>query len=232
MGEELSHEQLCSFLKKDIMLDELNIKLYEKSFIHKSFSKDKSSCNERLEFIGDSVLNLIIAHYLYEKFPDENEGFLTRIRTKLVSGESLSSMAKTIGFNQFIKMNEKALSNKWYNNPHILEDVFEAFIGAMYIDKGLEQCRYWVLDVFEPVLQSNELIEDTNYKDVLMKAVQTQFGCQPEYKIHSENGLEHNKNFVIQVYVNNLLLSTGIDSTKKKAEQSAAKKALQGLGII
>lgn len=232
MGEDLTYDQLCIFLKKTINHDEINLKLYEKAFIHKSFHKDKSLCNERLEFIGDSVLNLIIAHYLYEKFPDENEGFLTRIRTKLVSGESLSLLANQIGFNKFIKMNEKGLTNKWYNNAHILEDVFEAFIGAMYVDKGLEHCRGWVIDAFESVLTSDELTEDTNYKDVLMKTVQNQFSCQPIYKIHNEQGPEHNKNFVIQVFVNGLLLSTGIECTKKKAEQSAARKALQGLGII
>lgn len=232
MGKELSHEDLCKILKKNVSEDELNLKLYSKAFIHKSSAKEKGCCNERLEFVGDAVLNVVIGHYLYEKFSEENEGFLTRVRTKLVSGPTLSKLASQLEFNNFMIMNEKAMRNQWYNNPRILEDAFESFIGALFIDKGFETCKRWILDVFNREFEDEHITTDTNYKDILMKAIQSKNLGQPEYKIFRENGPDHEKDFTVQVFVNGLLLSTGFGNTKKKAEQSAAYKSLQGLGMV
>ena len=115
-----------------------DIKLYQQAFTHKSSIENSNESNERLEFIGDSVLSLIVTKYLYEKYPNENEGFLTRIRTKLVSGKALSKIAFQLSFHEFIVMNEKGMKNEWNKNPRLLEDALEAFIGSIYLDMGLE----------------------------------------------------------------------------------------------
>lgn len=229
--EDLDESIICEFLKKDVNHDEINMKLYTKAFTHKSYTKDKLQCNERLEFVGDAVLNLIIGHYLYEKYPNENEGFLTRIRTKLVSGKNLSLIAKEKKFNKYIKMNERALNKEWNNNPRILEDVCESFIGALFLDRGYETCKTWILDNIIPQ-DDDELQKDNNYKDILMKHIQTKNMKTPIYKVFKEDGPDHSKTFTVQVYVNDMLLSNGKGLTKKIAEQDGAKKALDCLAIF
>lgn len=229
--EEINEAHICTILDKQINHDEINLKLYERAFTHKSATKNHSLCNERLEFVGDAVLNLIVGHYLYEKYPDENEGFLTRIRTKLVSGKNLSSLAKSLDFNKFIKMNDRGMQKEWYNNPRILEDAFESFIGALFLDKGFEICKQFILKHIE-CEDEEEFTKDTNYKDILMKFTQSKSLGVPEYKIFKEDGPDHNKIFIVQVYANKLLLSNGRSNTKKDAEQKAAKAALECLQMV
>jgi len=204
-----------------------NIELYNQAFTHKSYSKEH---NERLEFIGDSILNFVIAEYLFNKYNKEDEGFLTRIRTKLVNGENLNKVAISKKFNLYVKMNERALRKGWNNNSRILEDVCESYIGALYQDKGFEICKKWITTniINNSFKNMNELHKDTNYKDQLMKIAQ-QNNFQIEYKVYKEEGPEHEKTFTIQVKMDKLLLSTGQGNTKKRAEQEGAKKAIECL---
>lgn len=229
--ETLTEKNICDFLQKDFNHDEINMKLYEKAFTHKSGTKIHINSNERLEFIGDAVLNLIIGHYLYEKYPTENEGFLTRIRTKLVSSKNLARIAENKQFYKFIKMNERALKKEWNKNQRILEDVCEAFIGALFLDKGLEICKTWILQ-YVVIHDEEELQKDTNYKDILMKHSQSKNLGVPKYVVFKEEGPDHNKKFVVQVYIDNMLLSNGNGLSKKIAEQDGAKKALDCLSIL
>ena len=167
-----------------------NDQLYKNAFIHKSAIDDEfQESNERLEFIGDSVLNLIIAQYLYEKYPNENEGFLTRIRTKMVSGKTLSKIGAKLNFDQYIVMNEKGMRNEWNKNPRLLEDAFEAVIGSLYIDKGLDQCRLFIITNVVGFFTEDDLLEDTNYKDILMRYVQGIKLGLPDYKNTEDTNL-------------------------------------------
>ena len=229
----ITEDDVCKILNKNLNHEEINMKLYKKAFTHKSVVKDHNDCNERLEFVGDAVLNVVVGHYLYERYPDENEGFLTRVRTKLVSGTNLSGIAKDLGFENFVSMNDRAMSKGWNTNPRIMEDCFESFIGALYLDKGFEFSRQWILSTLNVEENEEETLKDTNYKDILMKHAQTKGQeFRPEYKIFKEDGPDHEKTFTVQVYVNNMLLSNGKTNSKKKAEQLAAKNALECLGLI
>jgi ribonuclease-3 len=209
-----------------------NEDLYKKAFTHKSFTDISSSSYERLEFIGDSVLSLVVTSYLYEKYPDENEGFLTRIRTKMVSGKALSHIASQLNFDKYVVMNEKGMKNEWFKNPRILEDVLEAFIGAMYLDLGLDVAKNFVLNYIIQELNNENLFEDNNYKDILMRYLQGRKLPLPDYRLYSENTSQGQKIYIVQVYIREKLVSEGSHKVKKQAEQLAAYRALSCFNIV
>ena len=224
----ITESDVCEILKKDLNHEEINMKLYKKAFTHKSIVKDHNQSNERLEYIGDAVLNLVAGEYLYQKYSNENEGFLTRVRTKLVNSENLASIAKKLRFNEFVMMNERAMSKNWNNNQRILEDCFESFIGALYLDKGFDFARQWILTTLNVEENEEETLKDTNYKDRFMKLLQQNgHTFRPEYRVFKEDGPDHEKIFTVQLYGSNMLLSSGVSNSKKKAEQLAAHRALE-----
>lgn len=208
-----------------------DISLYENAFTHKSLVKETGvKSNERLEFIGDSVINMIVAEYLYETFPDENEGFLTKIRTKIVCSKGLSTLASKMNLHEYIQMNAKAMSHNWNTNQRILEDAFESLVGALYLDRGLECCRKFMRKLINTHFNNECLTVDTNYKEILMKYTQKKNMPVPQYIITHENGPDHNKFFTVQITINNKKISEGTDKSKKNAEQNAANLALNCLG--
>jgi ribonuclease-3 len=210
-----------------------NVELYKNAFVHKSIAKELNTDSyERLEFVGDSVIGLIIASYLYEKYPEENEGYLTRIRTKIVSSKGLSKLAKTMNLDLYVKMNVKAMNQEWNKNPRILEDTFEALMGAFYLDKGLDSCRKFLIRLVEKNMESSDLETDTNYKDILMKFVQSRQMKCPEYTVTHTNGPDHAKKYTVQININNRKVSEGTDKSKKQAEQNAAYLALKCIGYV
>ena len=220
-------------IKKIVGFKPKNEQLYQNAFVHKSACKDLNMASyERLEFVGDSVISMIVAQYLYEKYPDENEGFLTRIRTKIVSSKGLSGLATILELHKYILMNEKAMRNSWNKNPRILEDAFEALMGALYLDKGLEYCKKFLIRLIEKYLKFDELIEDTNYKDILMRYVQSNNMKSPLYEVTHEAGPDHAKRFTVQVIINGKKVSEGSHTSKKQAEQNAAQRALMCLHVI
>lgn len=208
--------------------------IYQQAFCHKSAIKEigLELSNERIEFIGDAVLSLIVGTYLFETFPYENEGFLTRLRTKLVSGPNLAKWASEINLNEFVIMNEKAVKNEWFNNPRILEDTFESLIGAIYIDnnKQLDKPKRF-LDKFIKSISFEEMTRDTNYKDMLMRFSQSRGLGTPEYKISSDQNSEQKK-FCVQVYINGKQLAEGFERNKKMAEQKSALAVLKCLQMV
>ena len=224
----ISESDIVKLIQENIK----NFDLYKQAFTHKSFTDDSLASNERLEFIGDSVLSLVVTKYLYEKYPNENEGFLTRIRTKIVSGKSLSKIALELGFANYIMMNEKGMRNEWYKNPRILEDSLESFIGAVYLDTNLSVAQKFIMKHIIFPLNNDELLEDNNFKDILMRYTQGRKLDLPEYKLYSEMGTSGTKLFVVQVFIKQKLVSEGIHKIKKQAEQKAAKRALQCFNII
>ena len=211
-----------------------NLKLYQEAFVHKSAVKllGAKRSNERLEFIGDSVLNLVIAQYLYEKYPDENEGFMTKLRTRIVSGQSLSKIAEAIGLSNHVRMNDKAIRQGWNGNARIQEDLFESLVGAIYLDQGLEMSTKFILSKLHAYLDSEELQVDKNFKDILMRHTQSVNVSLPLYRVETEIGPNHCKQFVVNVAVNDLIIGQGSAHNKKQAEQQAAYSALICLGFV
>ena len=207
---------------------------YQQALLHKSAVKiyNASQSYERLEFIGDSVLNLIVAKELFDKYPAEDEGFMTKLRTRIVSGKCLSQIAGKMGIQNHIRMNEKAMRQKWNENKRILEDAFEALIGAIYLDMGMYHAKTFVLHQLQEHVNEDDVMVDTNYKDMLMRYTQTNGAQLPVYQLHEEDGPNHNKVFVMNVYIDGNLLGEGRANNKKQAEQNAAMKALQCLGDL
>ena len=208
-----------------------NEEIYQQAFMHKSASPESLESNERLEFIGDSVLGLVVTSYLYEKYPNENEGFLTRIRTKLVSGKALYKIAENLHFFKYITMNEKGMKNEWYKNPRILEDSLEAFIGSIYLDLGLNVATQFIHRNIIVKLDNDSLLEDNNYKDILMRYVQGRKMNLPEYRLN-ESINDNNKLFTVQIYLQGKFVSEGSHKVKKQAEQISAKRTLQCFNIV
>lgn len=211
-----------------------NLALYQQALLHKSAVKiyNASQSYERLEFIGDSVLNLIVAKDLFDKYPDSDEGFMTKLRTRIVSGTCLSRIAHKMGIHNHIRMNEKAMRQRWNENKRILEDTFEALIGAIYLDLGMYHAKTFVLRQLDTHVDEDDVMNDTNYKDMLMRYTQTKGIPLPSYQLYEEDGPNHNKIFVMNVYVDGNLLGEGRANNKKQSEQNAAKKALQCLGEL
>lgn len=206
-----------------------NVSVYIQAFTHKSALKQYPEIHasyETLEFMGDSVLGFIITRYLFDKYSNEyEEGFLTKARTKIVRGSTLSIISERLGLYKWIIMDDKGIKKGWNKNPKILEDVLEALIGAIYIDLGIIHTKQFVFKL----LEDNPIdMNDDNYKDQLMRFCQTRKLELPVYNVDSLiNGM-----FYISVFVNSHLYGRGSGTTKKQAEQNAAYEAIKNLGII
>jgi len=201
-----------------------NLSLYQKAFTHKSALKEYEQFTESfetLEFIGDSVLGFVITKFLFDRFEERQEGFLTKARTKLVRGETLANIALKLGLNEFVIMDEKGVRNGWNNNPKILEDVFEALIGAIYIDVGLLHAKEFILRIYQDpnIVDMNSIMVDDNYKDKLMRHCQVNGWQLPEYRVSGH----HEGIFYIDIYINGQFMSRGAAKSKKQAEQNAAQ---------
>ena len=202
-----------------------NLDLYQKAFRHKSALKEDDSLDgsfETLEFIGDSVLGFVITKFLFDRYENRQEGFLTKARTKLVRGETLAGIATKLGLYNWVQMDEKGMRNEWNKNPKILEDVFEALVGAIYMDLGLLHAKQFILNIYtnQEYVNMNSIMVDDNFKDHLMRYCQTNNLSLPEYRvINHENGI-----FYIDAMVDNVFLGRGHAKNKKQAEQNAAKR--------
>ena len=210
----------------------INVLSYQKAFIHKSvlrFLTDENlnSSYERFEFLGDSVLNLIIAKFIFHKYPDKEEGYLTRIRTKLVNGKTLAYLAKKINLNQFLIISKNVESINGRNNDRILEDIFEAFLCSIHTDLGYKYAENFVLRLINEHIDFNFLEEDNNYKDILLRKCQQSLQINPEYELISTSGPAHKKVFTSIVIINGTRYSTGVGNTKKESEQNASKNTLE-----
>jgi ribonuclease-3 len=201
-----------------------NIDLYQKAFRHKSALKEDETLDgsfETLEFIGDSVLGFVITKFLFDRYENKQEGFLTKARTKLVRGETLANIATKLELYKWVQMDEKGMRNEWNKNPKILEDVFESLVGAIYMDLGLLHAKQFILNIYNNpnYVNMNCIMVDDNFKDHLMRYCQTNNLNLPDYRVIShENGI-----FYIDVYVDSTFLGRGWAKNKKQAEQYAAR---------
>lgn len=206
-----------------------NEDIYQRAFVHKSALKELqgviTESYERLEFMGDSVINFLVTKYLFKTFPDQAEGYLTRIRTKLVSGSVLCQIAKQLGLQNLIIMNERGLTNGWNNNERILEDVLEALIGCLYLDVGILAAEQFVESLIRDFVSLEEVQKDNNYKDILMRYTQANGMSLPTY-LSLDSVFDGKKVFEVHCWVNKLPCGYGRHKNKKQAEQKAAFQSL------
>jgi ribonuclease-3 len=208
--------------------------LFQRALRHRSMLAQekyaKYDSYERLEFLGDAVLDLITAEILFNKYPTKDEGFLTKIRAKLVRGETLSGFSSKLGLEALMEIGENNSTVKI--SKSILADVFESIIAAIYITKGYTQAFYFVEHVFEEHVDWDDMVNTIdNYKSALLEYTQAERLPLPQYKLVNESGPGHNRTFEVKVVIGENVLGTGIGKSKKKAEQLAAEVALQSLGL-
>lgn len=221
-------------------------KLYQLSLVHKSISviiqripnwhedccdylKQEQS-NERLELLGDGVLGMVSIEYLFKKYPNKQEGDLTKYRTRIVCGKTLAKIASCIGLQGKILMSDQVLNVGGLNNKNILEDAFEAFIGALYLDLGFEIAKMFIISLIEKVLTKKDIETENNFKDILLQYTRKHSLENPEYII-KESGKSNERIFRCTVCVMNTPKGKGISSKKKDAEQKAAQNAIKNLRI-
>ena len=207
-----------------------NLGLYQKAFTHKSALKEYENLTESfetLEFIGDSVLGFVITKYLFDRYENKQEGFLTKARTKLVRGETLAHIASHLNLDKYVIMDEKGMRNSWNTNTKVLEDVFEALIGAIYMDIGLIHAKEFILRIYQDpaIIDMNMIMIDDNYKDHLMRYCQVNNWELPEYRVSGH----HEGVFYIDIYVQDAFFARGVAKSKKQAEQNGARSYFEAL---
>ena len=221
-------KDLKIFLKQ-FNIEPKHIVLYEQAFTHPSYNADahtKHRDYERLEFLGDSVISLCVAEMSFVSRPELNQGALTKMRSSLVSTTGLSNLARSIGLPEYIRLGN-SFSGDISKANHILEDVFEAFIGALYLDLGFKVAKELCVGLFIQPIKSFEVDSLTDYKSKLQEEMQAEHRESVSYEIISETGPAHNKRFKVRVVFDGIELGVGEGTTKKEAEQLAAKAALE-----
>jgi ribonuclease-3 len=202
--------------------------ILQEALTHKSSDRKKN--NERLEFLGDAVLNLIVGEYLFYKYPDANEGILSKIRASLVNEESFMQLAKEINLGNYITISYAEENNKGREKASILSDAFEALIGAIFYEVGIEKVRHITYKLIHKVHGNISLDRIFNdYKTNLQELTQSKFAMTPEYKLVKEEGPDHRKIFFVSVWINGKEYATASGSSKKVAHQQAAKVAIDKL---
>lgn len=205
--------------------------LTHKSFVHQSNASGRMS-NEVLEYLGDAVLNLAVSHLLLKEFPRAQEGTLSMWRSHLVKRSSLAFFSKQLGVDQYLLFGKSEILDGGAKKTSILANAFEAVIGAIYMDSGYDQALSFVQTHLGPYLGLEDFnLVSNDYKSLLQKYVQKTFGITPRYAVLNESGPEHEKQFQASVWIGDEIKGMGWGSSKKMAEQEAARKALSNLGI-
>lgn len=206
-------------------------RLLENALMHSSYANENRArgytSNERLEFLGDSVLGMVTATRLYHLYPDMPEGKMSRLRAELVCEQSLHAVALELNLGDYIRLGHGEARNGGRERPSILADAVEAVIAAMYLDGGLEPARRFIFDHILTGLAEGQMHHVTDYKTDLQERVQRKPGQTLEYTLISESGPDHNKTFTMNVLLNGKEIGQGSGRTKKEAEQAAAKCALE-----
>ncbi|WP_289242761.1 ribonuclease III [uncultured Campylobacter sp.] len=208
-----------------------NINLLKEAITHKSI---KSSINnERLEFLGDAVLDLIVGEYLYHKFNTQSEGDLSKLRASLVNEDSLAKIAKELKLGEFLYLSPAEENNGGRDKQSLISDALEALMGAIYLESGLNSVKVIFIDLLEknfPDINLNSLTKD--YKTTLQEITQAQIGTAPKYELISSSGPDHKKSFEMAVLLNGKEIARATGNSKKAAEQACALKALEMLKNI
>lgn len=207
-----------------------NKSYYIRALMHRSFLEHlevHDDSNERLEFLGDSVLSLVVAEYLFENFIDKDEGFLTKVRAKLVNRNALSESAESMGLQKYLLVSQNLSSRFNVASKTVLSDALEALIGAIYLDHGLQTSKNFIQKILiDPNIKEGDYLIDENYKSQLLEFAQANKYDIPSYTVIKEEGPQHERIFTIKVTIGNHITGTGKGRNKKSAEQNAAKAAL------
>ena len=226
--------QLTKELKEKYSIVFHDLNLLEQAFTHSSYVNEhrnlQLSDNERLEFLGDAVLELMVSEYLYRLYPDIPEGKLTKTRAAIVREDSLSKFAKECRFDQYILLgNEGEENSGGRTRPALLCDLFEAFLGALYLDQGFDAAHAFIETVIFPKVRAGAFSHEMDHKTRLQEVLQKAGDVLIEYRLINEEGPAHERIFWIEVYVDDRLIGTGQGKSKKLAEQAAAENALAAL---
>lgn len=232
-----------------------DINNYRQAFVHRSYCTRKNenfvngnlqkpdNClplqeesNERLEFLGDAVVGLVVGSYMFERYPDENEGFLTRMRTKLVNGTMMAHLAKLAGLEGWVIISKQIEDNEGRASRRILEDAFEAFVGALFTDSGeYAAAEQWIVNLIETHIDFSDLMcSHTSHKDLLIKHYQHNYNYAPRFlELGVDGGAASGKTYTVCIKDRSgAVLATGAGPTKKQAENDAARQALAYIGKL
>ncbi len=221
-------------LQKEIGITFKDHELLERAFIHRSYlneARNLKISNERLEFLGDAVLSFLTSHFLYATYPDFPEGTLTNIRSGLVKTNSLANVAKQIQLGDLLRLSHGEEASGGRNNPSLLADAFEALLGAMYLDSGVEPVKKFLETYLFP--RAKDIVEKKtyiDYKSLLQETIQQESRISPTYQVVKSEGPDHAKTFWIEATANGRVLGSGMGKSKQEAEQAAAAAALEKLG--
>ena len=221
--EDFEKKTNIIFKNKDIL---------KQAFIHRSYINENPRTNlhhnERLEFLGDAVLELVVTDFLYSKYKNHNEGDLTAYRSALVNAVTLSEVANELSFNDLIMLSKGEAKDLSRARSSILADAYEAYVGAIYLDLGYEQARNFIEKTV--LIKTEEINKKGAYKDAksfVQEKSQEKFGITPSYKILSEEGPDHDKIFTVAICFGNDVIAEGTGKSKQEAETSAAKNAIE-----
>ncbi len=231
-SNEKNFEEEFGQFEKKLGINFNNKDLLIQAFVHRSYLNENPDFrlgnNERLEFLGDAILEKIVTEYLYLNYPDKQEGILTSWRAALVNGKMLAEVANEIGFNDFLLLSRGEIKETGKARQYILANTMEAFIGALYLDQGIKPCEELIKKNILKKLPA--IIERGAFKDSKSKfqeKAQEKEEITPEYKVLKEWGPDHDKHFLIGVYLKEEMIAEGEGSSKHEAEEAAAKKALE-----
>jgi ribonuclease-3 len=220
-----------SELEKLIGIKFKDSSLYERAFTHRSYINEHPETegqNERLEFLGDAVVELVVTNFLFKKFPDKPEGELTALRAALVRRKTLSEIGQELNFENYLRLSRGEAKNTAKAKALILSNTTEAFMGALYLDLGLEKAEEFITKALLPKIKSI-VAEDKHIdaKSKFQEIIQERDSTTPHYKIETATGPDHKRKFVVGLYVNDKQIATGTGSSKREAETDAAAKALE-----
>jgi ribonuclease-3 len=226
--EEFENKNNLAFINKGLL---------EQAFIHRSFINENPrsglSHNERLEFLGDAVLELVVTEFLYARFPNHAEGDLTAYRSALVNAVTLGEVAERLGFNNMMKLSKGEAKDVSRARASILADAYEAVVGALYLDQGYEKAKVFVSETV--LAKTDEVISKGLYKDAksfVQEKSQELLNVTPSYKVVSEEGPDHDKRFTVSIFFGTDEVAQGEGKSKQEAETQAAKAALLKKGWI
>ncbi|MDD6992123.1 MAG: ribonuclease III [Oscillospiraceae bacterium] len=232
MTDKALSERLAAFEEK-IGYSFKNKNLLHEALSHSSYAnecKKGRNSNERLEFLGDSVLSIVISEHLFNHFKHLPEGDLTKIRASLVCEKALFEFSKQISLGEFILLGKGEENTGGRNRPSIVSDAFEAVIAAVFLDGGMEAAREYVLGFIPKDLDKNSAKKLQDYKTILQEIIQRNPEEKVEYVLRSQSGPDHDRHFVVEVCLNTNVIGHGEGHSKKQAEQQAAKEALRLMG--
>ena len=220
-------------LEKNLNYKFKNIQLLKNALIHSSYANENRGnihSNERLEFLGDSVLSIIVSEHIYNRFPNMPEGELTRLRASLVCEKSLCAFSRELGIGDYLELGMGEDKNGGRERDSILADAFEAVLAAIYLDGGMEAAKKHIMNTVLHDIKHHDDDTFKDYKTTLQEIIQRNPEESVTYILIDESGPDHDKRFTVEVHLNSNVIGTGTGKNKKQAEQMAAKQALHLMG--